>query len=92
MDIEYFFIFLVLLTLLILLIQRTEPAKRRLVLFIMIIPALLIRNFAVYRDVETEAWTALWIALFINFLFWLFIGRYHPVKSSDEIRVLGMDD
>lgn len=93
MSIEYFLIFLVTIGLLLLLWQRTEKSKRRLVAFLMIIPAILLRNFAVYREVETEAWIALGTAIVLNVLFWLFIGRYNPPHSSDDsIRVLGMDD
>lgn len=31
-------------------------------------------------------------ALVCNGLFWLFIGRYNPPGSSDDIRVLGLND
>lgn len=31
-------------------------------------------------------------ALLLNALFWLFIGRYNPPASSDEIKVLGLND
>lgn len=31
-------------------------------------------------------------ALIINGLFWVLIGRYNPPKSSDEIKVLGLND
>lgn len=42
--------------------------------------------------IHREAWIALVLALVLNFSFWLFIGRYNPVHSSDEIQVIGMDD
>lgn len=45
-----------------------------------------------HRNIHREAWIALALALFVNFAFWLFIGRYNPVHSSDEIRVIGMDE
>jgi hypothetical protein len=32
------------------------------------------------------------VALVVNFLFWLLIGRYNPVGSSEDIQVLGLDD
>ncbi len=47
---------------------------------------------ALHRSIHREAWIALGLALFLNFAFWLFIGRYNPVRSSDEIRVIGMDE
>ena len=92
MNTEYFLIFLVIITALLLIIQRTDPNKRRLVIFVMLLPALLLRNFANYRDVSSEALTALWVAIFLNVMFWLLIGRYNPPRSSDEIKVLGLDD
>jgi len=45
-----------------------------------------------YRDIHAEAWTALLIALILNGAFWLFIGRYNPPGSSDDIQVIGLDD
>lgn len=47
---------------------------------------------ALQRSIHREAWIALILALALNFGFWLFIGRYNPVHSSDEIRVIGMDE
>jgi hypothetical protein len=92
MNIEYLIILTILFTFLMLVIQRSESAKRRVVLLIMVPLFILIRNFVVYREVESEAWAALGIAFVLNFLFWLLIGRYNPVASSDDIRVLGLDD
>jgi hypothetical protein len=31
-------------------------------------------------------------AFTINFLFWFLIGRYNPPRSSDAIKVIGMND
>jgi hypothetical protein len=31
-------------------------------------------------------------AVVVSFLFWLLVGRYNPVGTSDDIHVLGMDD
>lgn len=92
MNTEYLVIYTIVLGLLIFFVQRTEAKRRLVVLIIMGIPFLLLRNLAVFRDVEREAWTGLAIALVLNFLFWALIGRYNPVGSSDEIQVLGMDD
>ena len=39
-----------------------------------------------------EAVLGLLIALVLNGLFWVLIGRYNPVSSSDDIRVMGLDD
>ena len=92
MKLEYLITLTILISIIVFLIQRTESGKRLIVILTMIIPAVLIRNYAVYRDAQTEGWVALGIALVLNFFFWVLIGRYNPVASSDEIRVLGMDD
>ncbi len=92
MNLEYLMIITLLATGMLLVIQRAEAKKRLLVMGILIIPAILIRNFAVYREVQTEGWVALVLAVILNLLFWVLIGRYNPVPSSDEIRVLGLDD
>lgn len=92
MNLDYLTILTIVFSLLLLLIQRTEAQKRLGVIVIMILPGILLRNFILYRDVQGEAWAALGIALAFNFAFWLFIGRYNPVTSSDEIQVLGLDD
>lgn len=92
MDTGYLIFFTIIMSFLVFLFQRTESKRRIAVLLMMAIPALLIRNWIVYRDLEREGLTALAIALLLNALFWLLIGRYNPVGSSDEIQVLGMDD
>ena len=92
MNIEHLLGLTVLLTALLLIIQRTESRKRLIVAGTMIIVFVLVRNWIVYRHAEKEGWMALGIALFLNLLFWILIGRYNPVKSSNEIKVLGLDD
>ncbi len=52
----------------------------------------LLKRYGFHRDIHQEAWVALILAFVLNVLFWLFIGRYNPVHSSDEIQVIGMDD
>ena len=92
MDIGITALLTVIFSLIFFLIQRSER-KRRLIVFIaFLVVGLLIRNYTVYRNVHAEAWTALILALILNGLFWLFIGRYNPPKSSDEIQVIGLDD
>ncbi len=73
-------------------IQRAESRRRLFVAVIMLVVLELVRRYTWYRDVHAEALTALFFALLINFIFWLFIGRYNPVANSDDIRVLGLDD
>lgn len=72
--------------------QRTESGRRRLVGLLLLLGGELIRRFVWYRDIHTEAWIALIAALILNLGFWLFIGRYNPVGSSDRIQVIGLDD
>lgn len=94
MSWDYIILLTLFFSIIMLVIQRTEAKYRRTVIVILLITAgILLRNFVVYRGIEAEAWTSLFIAFLINFAFWLFIGRYNPVGSSDEkIQVLGMDD
>lgn len=78
-------------SLMLFIIQRTKPSARRLIIIIMIAPALLFRHYAISRQAEAEAWIALLLAFILNFLFWALVGRYNPVNSKD-IHVLGLDD
>lgn len=91
---DYLLILTLVFSLLLFLIQRTEAKYRLAVILLTAFTAgVLLRNFVIYRQIEREAWIALIIALVLNFLFWLLIGRYNPVGSSDKnIQVLGMDD
>jgi uncharacterized membrane protein len=73
-------------------IQRTEVKKRALVRRLMIIVIILTLVWSAVRELVGAFVVALLVALVLNFLFWLLIGRYNPVGSSDDIQVLGMDD
>lgn len=73
-------------------VQRAEPKRRLIVAIGMLLGGELIRRYVWYRDVHSEALFALVAAILLNALFWLLIGRYNPVGSSDQIQVLGMDD
>jgi nicotinamide riboside transporter PnuC len=88
MNNEYFLIFLVLITGLIFLVRVTEASKRRMILFFMLPVIFLIRYLAIQRNVETEALTSLWVAIFLNIILW-FLWR---PKRNDEIKVMGLDD
>lgn len=94
MSAEYIILLTLFFSVLLMVIQRTEAKYRRVVILIILITAgILLRNFVVYRGIESEAWLSLALALIFNFLFWVFIGRYNPVGNSDDkIQVLGMDD
>ncbi len=82
----------VFISFMLILVQRAEAKRRLFVAVVMLVVAELIRRYVFYRNVHTEAWIALIIALLLNAVFYLFIGRYNPVHSSDEIQVIGMDD
>lgn len=93
MNSEYFWLLLGVFTIVFFAIQRTEGRSRLIVILTLgITGGIFLRNFIVFRQIEREAWMAIALALVLNFLFWLLIGRYNPVRSSDEIQVLGMDD
>lgn len=76
----------------ILVIQRTEAKRRRIVLIVMFLVLLVLGWLVNIRGAWGEAVVGLLIALFLNGLFYILIGRYNPVGSSDDIHVLGMDD
>ena len=92
MDIGTTALLTVIFSLVFLLIQRSERKKRLVVLIAFLIIGELIRRYTFYRNVHSEAWLSLILALILNGLFWLFFGRYNPPKSSDEIEVIGLDD
>ncbi|MBZ0279678.1 MAG: hypothetical protein K8L97_02980 [Anaerolineae bacterium] len=81
-----------LFTLILFIIQRTESKRRRGVAIFMFLFVPIILWYVGLRQSWGTAVVALLVALILNFLFWLLIGRYNPVGSSDSIRVLGMDD
>ena len=75
------------------LIQRAEKRRRRLAALVMAGLAFLLWYWASYRQLSSEFTASLLLALVLNLLFWLLIGRYNPVGDSESgIRVLGMDD
>ncbi len=93
MQSDYVFVLAIIFSILVFWYQRTEQKSRRAVFFgMLIIGGIVFGNFATRRDLVGEAVTGLVIALVLNFLFWVLIGRYNPVGSSDSIKVLGMDD
>lgn len=74
------------------LIQRSEKRRRLIVFLASLVVVELIRRYVWFRDVHSEAWLAFFVAAVLNAAFWLFIGRYNPVGSSEDIQVIGMDD
>lgn len=86
-------VLIVLLSLMLLVVQRTERRRRWLAVGIMLVLiGWLIFRWAIYRNQVKETLIAAGVALVLNFLFWLFYGRKHPTGSSEEIKVIGMED
>lgn len=75
-----------------LLIQRTEARRRRTVTILMIFAGILTFIWAAGQNLSGVLVGAVITAFIFNFLFWLLIGRYNPVGSSEDIRVIRMDD
>jgi hypothetical protein len=73
-------------------LQRTEAKRRRIVGFVMFLVVLVLVWLVNIRSAWGEAVVGLIIALILNGLFYVLIGKYNPVGSSDDIHVLGMDD
>lgn len=92
MDVGTLLLLTISFGLLLLLVQRAESKRRRIVA-ILLLPVLgIILHYANATENLREAFAGFVVALVLNFLFWLFIGRYNPVGSSDSIKVLGLDD
>jgi hypothetical protein len=71
---------------------RVEAKHRRIVAFVTFIIFLLLYDFNAGRGIVGEGWLAFFLALVLNCLFWVLIGRYNPPRSDDEIKVIGLDD
>jgi hypothetical protein len=79
-------------TVLFVMVQRAEAKRKRVVLFIVFLLVLFIVWYANTTHLQSETLVGFIVGLIISFFFWLLIGRYNPVGSSDDIHVLGMDD
>jgi hypothetical protein len=77
---------------LIFIIQRTELRRRRQIALLILLFSPVMLWYVNLRQAWGEALIAFFLALLLNFLFWVLVGRYNPVGSSDDIRVLGLDD
>ena len=79
--------------LLLVFIQRTEKAKRRIVWGFVLLCFLVIRHNAFLKgSLHDETLLGFVVGFALSGLFWLLVGRYNPVGTSDEIHVIGMDD
>lgn len=83
----------ILLSVVLMLVQRTERRRQWVTALVLLLPVgYLVYRWAIYRGQLQETLIALAVAVAFNALFWLFYGRRHPPHSSDEIRVIGMED
>jgi hypothetical protein len=90
---DYTLLLTIFIGVLMLIYQRTETKARRFMLWvIMLTVGIAVVIFISDRGIWDQLLRAFLIALGVNFLFWVTIGRYNPVSSSDDIQVLGMDD
>jgi len=93
MDWNYLALIAITVTLLFLLIQRTDPRRRRLSIAFVILCLLVIRhNTFLKSDLHEETLIAFILGLVLSSIFWLLIGRYNPVDTNEDIQVMGMDD
>ena len=93
MDSNYLALIAITVSLLFILIQRTEPKRRRLSIVFVVFCLLVIRhNTFLKKDLHEETLIAFMLGILFSGLFWLLIGRYNPVDSGDDIQVMGMDD
>jgi hypothetical protein len=92
MDVGIVILLTIFIGLMMLIVQRVERKRRAFVVLILLVIGELLRRYVWYRGYHGEAWIALIAAAAINLTFWLLVGRYNPVISSDRIHVLGMDD
>ncbi len=89
MDWGAFLAILVVLAGMILIVQRSDPKRRRFTFVVMLLGFETVRRYVLYRDLQTEGWVAFAAALVLNALYWILIGRSNPPHSGDEIEVLG---
>lgn len=94
MNGEYLLILTVIFSMMLLVIQRSEKKYRRTVGYtVLIFGGGVILFFLNLRPVVGEAILGFFLGLIFNLIFYILIGRYNPVGSSDDnIQVLGMDD
>ena len=93
MDWAYVALITVVAALLLMMVQRVEAKRRRMVAGLVFLALLLIRQNAFIKgDLHEETLLAIGLGLLINAMFWLLVGRYNPVGSSDDIQVMGLDD
>jgi hypothetical protein len=92
-ETNYIALISITVALLLIIVQRSEETKRRIVWTVVILCFLIIRHNAFIKgNLHDETLFGFIIGFIISGLFWALIGKYNPVGSSDSIQVMGMDD
>jgi hypothetical protein len=92
MDGGYLGVVALFFSVLLILTQRMEEKRKRIGRYFIIglmILLMLRPNEIHLRGTNLVAYV---IAFLVSGLFWVLIGRYNPVGSSDAIKVYGLDD
>ncbi|MEL6148199.1 MAG: hypothetical protein AAFV33_00685 [Chloroflexota bacterium] len=92
MNLQALFFVAVVLTLTFISMQRADPTRRKAVRNFVWFVVVLVGIYAWLTQNVLESILALVISILASAIYWGLIGRYNPAHSSDEIRVLGMDD
>lgn len=72
--------------------QRADPARKSAARNFLWFSIFLMSIYIWWNELWLVALWAFLLALVLSILFWALIGRYNPVSSSDDIKVLGLDD
>lgn len=93
MDFSYIGLITLAVTILLLLVQRTESTKKRITWAVVILCFLVIRHNAFLKgDFHEETLIGFICGFIFSGIFYVTIGKYNPVGTSDDIKVVGMDD
>lgn len=93
MDWNYTGLITIIVMFLFIMIQRSDPKRRRLFIAFVVLCLLVIRHYTTLKnDLYEETLIGFMLGVVLSGIFWLLIGRYNPVTTDDEIRVMGMDD
>ncbi len=93
MDTGYLTLITITIAILLIFVQRTEKTKRRITWSVIILCFIVIRHNAFLKgDLHDETLVGFILGFILSGLFWITIGKYNPVGSSDNIQVIGMDD
>lgn len=82
----------ILYTFLIFFVQRAERNRRIATLIFMAFCGFVIGRYTVYRGYTNEENWAVYLALAVNYIFWLLVGQHYPPADSSQIEVWGMDE